>query len=111
MRRPSLAARLGKLRMRPPWRCLEQLHFLGHQRWAEPRGKALAEGGPNQTFTRTAKTFNECLMEAPCSVWKRSNPKAYKLDTKIILRGNPEEGKTISGGTIGDILEVKCGKK
>ena len=71
----------------------------------------IAEEGPNQTFTCTAKTFNECLMEAPCSAWKRSGPKAYKLDTKIIFRGNPVEGETISGGTIGDVLETKCGKK
>jgi hypothetical protein len=72
---------------------------------------SLAEEGPNQTFTCTAKTFNECLMEAPCSAWKRSGPKAYKLDTKIIFRGDPVEGETISGGTIGDVLETKCGKK
>jgi len=45
-------------------------------------------------------------MEAPCSAWKRSGPKAYKLDTKIIFRGNPVEGETISGGTIGDVLET-----
>ena len=70
-----------------------------------------AQEGPNQTFTCTAKTFNECLMEAPCSAWKRSGPKAYKLVTKIIFRGNPVEGETISGGTIGDVLETKCGKK
>ena len=43
-------------------------------------------------------------MEAPCSVWKRSGPKAFKLDTKIILRGNPVQG-VISDGTIGDVLE------
>ena len=42
---------------------------------------------------------------------RRGVPKAYKLDTKIIFRGNPVEGETISGGTIGDILETKCGKK
>jgi hypothetical protein len=71
----------------------------------------LAEEGPNQTFSCTAKTFNECLMEAPCSAWKRSGPKEYKLDTKIIFRGNPVEGETISGGTIGNVLETKCGKK
>src|SRR5438034_9404286 len=29
------------LRMRPPWRGVEQLHFLGHQQRAELRGKAL----------------------------------------------------------------------
>src|SRR5690242_7783092 len=29
--------------MRPPRRSLEQLHFLGHQQWTEPRGKALNE--------------------------------------------------------------------
>jgi hypothetical protein len=71
----------------------------------------LAEEELNQTFTCTAKTFNECLMEAPCNVWKRSGPKEYKLKTKIIFRGNPVEGETISGGTIGDVLETKCGKK
>ena len=72
---------------------------------------SIAEEGPNQPFTCTAKTFNECLLEAPCSAWKRSGPKEYKLSTKIIFRGNPVEGETISGGTIGDILETKCGKK
>ena len=61
---------------------------------------SFAVEGPNQTFTCTAKTFNECLMEAPCSAWKRSGPKACKLDTKIIFRGNPVVGETISGGTI-----------
>ena len=71
----------------------------------------LAEEGPNQTFTCTAKTFNECLIEAPCGAWKRSGPKAYKLDTKIIFRGNPVQGEVISGGTIGDTLETKCGNK
>ena len=71
----------------------------------------IAEEGPNQTFTCTAKTFNECLMEAPCSAWKRLGPKGYQLETKIIFRGNPVEGETISGGTMGDILETKCGKK
>jgi hypothetical protein len=72
---------------------------------------SLAEEVRSLTFTCTAKTFNECLMEAPCSAWKRSGPKEYKLDTKIIFRGNPLEGETISGGTIGDVLETKCGKK
>lgn len=72
---------------------------------------SIADDRPNQTFTCTAKTFNECLMEAPCSAWKRSGPKEYKLETKIIFRGNPVEGETISGGTIGDLLETKCGKK
>jgi hypothetical protein len=72
--------------------------------------RSLAEEEP-KTFTCTAKTFNECLMEAPCSAWKRSGPKEYKLGTKIIFRGNPVEGETISGGTIGDVLERKCGKK
>ena len=72
---------------------------------------SFAEEEPKQTFTCTAKTFNECLMEAPCSAWKRSGPKEYKLGTKIIFRGNPVEGETISGGTMGDILERKCGKK
>ena len=71
----------------------------------------LAEEGPNQTFTCAAKTFNECLIEAPCGAWKRSGPKAYKLDTKIIFRGNPVQGEVISGGTIGDTLETKCGNK
>ena len=64
-----------------------------------------------QSFTCTAKTFNDCLMEAPCSAWKRLGPKEYKLETKIIFRGNPVEGETISGGTMGDVLETKCGKK
>jgi hypothetical protein len=72
---------------------------------------SIAEEKPDQTFTCIAKTFNECLMEAPCSAWKRSGPKAYKLDTKILFRGNPVVGETISGGTIGDVLETKCGKK
>jgi hypothetical protein len=72
---------------------------------------SFAEDEPKQSFTCTAKTFNECLMEAPCSAWKRLGPKGYQLNTKIIFRGNPVEGETISGGTIGDILETKCGKK
>jgi hypothetical protein len=72
---------------------------------------SLGEEGPKQTFTCTAKTFNECLMEAPCSAWKRLGPKGYQLNTKIIFRGNPVEGETISGGTMGDALETKCGKK
>ena len=72
---------------------------------------SITEEGPDQSFTCSAKTFNECLMEAPCSAWKRSGPKEYKLSTKIIFRGNPVEGETISGGTMGDILERKCGKK
>ena len=38
-----------------------------------------AEEAPKQTFTCIAKTFNECLMEAPCSAWKRLGPKGYKL--------------------------------
>ncbi len=75
------------------------------------RVPSIADEGPNQAFTCTAKTFNECLMEAPCSAWKRSGLKGYKLDTKIIFRGNPVEGETISGGTIGNFLETKCGKK
>jgi hypothetical protein len=66
---------------------------------------------PKQTFTCSAKTFNECLMEAPCSAWKRLGPTGYQLNTKIIYRGNPVEGETISGGTMGDALETKCGKK
>ena len=73
--------------------------------------RCFAEEASKQTFTCTAKTFNECLMEAPCSAWKRLGPKGYKLETKIIFRGNPVEGETISGGTIGDFLETKCGKK
>src|SRR5262249_27600633 len=52
-----------------------------------------AEEAPKQTFTCTAKTFNECLMEAPCSAWKQLGPKGYKLETKIIFRGNPVEAK------------------
>ena len=70
-----------------------------------------AEEVPKQTFTCAAKTFNECLMEAPCSAWKRSGPKGYQLNTKIIFRGNAVEGETISGGTMGEMLETKCGKK
>ena len=72
---------------------------------------SFAEEAPKQTFTCTVKTFNECPMEALCSAWKRLGPKGYKLETKIIFRGNPVEGETISGGTMGDILETKCGKK
>ena len=72
---------------------------------------SLAEEGPDQTFTCTAKRFNECLIEAPCSAWKRSGPKAYKLDNKIIFRGKPVQGEVISGGTIGDALETKCASK
>ena len=71
----------------------------------------LAQDGSKQNFTCTAKAFNDCLMEAPCSAWKRLGPKDYKLETKIIFRGNPVEGETISGGTMGDVLETKCGKK
>ena len=70
-----------------------------------------AEEGSKQSFTCAAKAFNDCLMEAPCSAWKRLGPKDYKLETKIIFRGNPVEGETISGGTMGDVLETKCGKK
>ena len=70
----------------------------------------VAEEG-SKSFTCAAKAFNDCLMEAPCSAWKRLGPKDYKLETKIIFRGNPVEGETISGGTIGDALETKCGKK
>jgi hypothetical protein len=40
----------------------------------------LAEEGPNQIFN-------------PCSAWNRSGPKEYKLDTKIIFRGNPWKAK------------------
>ena len=46
-----------------------------------------AEEASKQSFTCTAKTFNDCLMEAPCSAWKRLGPKDYKLETKIIFRG------------------------
>jgi len=69
--------------------------------WSYP--PSIADDRPNQTFTCTAKTFNECLMKAPCSAWKRSGSKEYKLETTIIFRGNPVEGETISGGTIGDL--------
>jgi hypothetical protein len=72
---------------------------------------SLAEEGSKQSFTCTAKAFNDCLLEAPCSAWKRLGPRDYKLETKIIFRGNPVEGETISGGTMGDVLETKCGKK
>ena len=72
---------------------------------------SFAEEESKQTFTCTAKTFNECLMEAPCSAWKRVGSKGYQLNTKIIFRGNPVEGETISGGTMGEMLETKCGKK
>jgi hypothetical protein len=72
---------------------------------------SFAEEELKQTFTCTAKTFNECLMEAPCSAWKRLGPNGYQLNTKIIFRGNPVEGETISGGTMGEMLETKCGKK
>ena len=44
-----------------------------------------AEEASKQSFTCTAKTFNDCLMEAPCSAWKRLAPKGYKLETKIIF--------------------------
>ena len=72
---------------------------------------SFAEEELKQTFTCTAKTFNECLMEAPCSAWKRLGSKGYQLNTKIIFRGNPVEGETISGGTMGEMLGTKCGKK
>ncbi len=72
---------------------------------------SFAEEEPSQTFTCTAKTFNECLMEAPCSAWTRLGSKGYQLRSKIIYRGNPIQGETISGGTMGDMLETKCGKK
>jgi len=35
----------------------------------------------------TTKTFNECLVEAPYSAWKRLGPKGYQLNSKIIFRG------------------------
>jgi hypothetical protein len=69
-----------------------------------------AEDASKQSFTCTAKTFNDCLMEAPCSAWKRLGPKDYKLETKIIFRGKAVEGETISGGTMGEVLETKCGR-
>jgi hypothetical protein len=72
---------------------------------------SFAEEEPKGTFTCTAKTFNECLMEAPCDAWKRLGQKQYQLNTKIIYRGNPVEGETISGGTIGHFLETKCGNR
>ena len=71
----------------------------------------LAEEASKQSFTCTAKAFNDCLMEAPCSAWKRLGLKDYKLETKIIFRGKAVEGETISGGTMGEVLETKCGKK
>ena len=46
---------------------------------------SFAEEEPKQAFTCTAKTFNECLMEAPCSAWKRVGSKGYQLNTKIIF--------------------------
>ena len=58
---------------------------------------SFAEEEPKQTFTCTAKTFNECLMEAPCSAWKRVGSKGYQLNTKIIFRGNPVEGRNYFG--------------
>jgi len=70
------------------------LHALGC--W--PTIPSFAEEELKQTFNCTAKTFNECLM-------------GYQLNTKIIYRGNPVEGETISGGTMGEMLETKCGKK
>ena len=72
---------------------------------------SFAEEEPKQAFTCTAKTFNECLMEAPCSAWKRLGANGYQLNTKIVFRGNPVEGEIISGGTMGEMLETKCGKK
>jgi hypothetical protein len=72
---------------------------------------SFAEEEPKQTFTCTAKTFNECLMEAPCSAWKRVGSKGYQLNTKIIFRGNPVEGETISGGTMGEMLENEMRKE
>jgi hypothetical protein len=50
-------------------------------------------------------------MEAPCSAWKRLGPKDYKLESKIIFRGKAVEGETISGGIMGEVLEMRCGKK
>ena len=49
---------------------------------------SFAEEELKQTFTCTAKTFNECLMEAPCSAWKKLGPKGYQLETKIIFRSS-----------------------
>jgi len=71
----------------------------------------LAEEVSKQSFTCTAKAFDDCLMEAPCSAWKRLGLKDYKLETKIIFRGKAVQGETISGGTMGEVLETKCGKK
>jgi hypothetical protein len=71
----------------------------------------LAEEASKQSFACTAKAFNDCLMEAPCSAWKRLGLKDYKLETKIIFRGKAVKGETISGGTMGEVLEAKCGKK
>ena len=67
---------------------------------------SFAEEELKQTFTCTAKTFNECLMEAPCSAWKRLGPKGYQLNTKIIFRGNPVEGELFRAA-----LWVKCSKR
>ena len=60
---------------------------------------SFAEEELKQTFTCTAKTFNECLMEAPCSAWKRLGPKAIPaLNTKNhLLGGNPVEGRNYFG--------------
>jgi hypothetical protein len=96
------------------WEAVMALHSTLLTAWVLLLGAAVpcfAEEAPKETFACTAKTFNECLMEAPCSAWKRLGPKGYKLETKIIFRGNPVEGETISGGTMGDILETKCGKR
>jgi hypothetical protein len=67
---------------------------------------SFAEEELKQTFTCTAKTFNECLMEAPCSAWKRLGPKGYQLNTKIIFRGIPWKAKLFRAA-----LWVKCSKR
>ena len=68
---------------------------------------SFAEEEPKQTFTCTAKTFNECLMEAPCSAWKRVGSRKYirfhfsnaakdQRDDVMFVRlnfWNPEAGK------------------
>jgi hypothetical protein len=64
------------------WEAVMTLHstvFIALILLIGERIPSIADEGPNQTFTCTAKTFNECLMEAPCSAWKRSGPKGYKL--------------------------------
>ena len=38
----------------------------------------LADEGSKQNFTCTAKAFNDCLMEAPCSAWTSSEVIPWK---------------------------------